>query len=212
MSAKEREIWAIDIDDVCLDYGGGFSRFNNRVGWTRNMKPHHYIEGWGELWGTDNVDEIARRTATMNRGMNPFLRPVRNSQLALAALAKARDLIILTSRPKDIHEITKSTIDRHFPDVFRDLRYLEGGWGDHGATQVTKGETAIEIGASTLLDDQPRHVIGMAMAGGVGLLFGNSQLAETTTFEESSVVKVPSWRDVLNHAGIDPDSVFSQGQ
>lgn len=212
MTGKEREVWAVDIDDVCLDYGGGFSRFNNRVGWTRNMKPHHYIESWGELWDTDDIDEITRRTATMNRGMNPFLRPVKDSQVALAALAKTRDLVILTSRPRDIHNITKATIDRHFPDTFRDLKYLEGGWGDRGATQVTKGETAIELGASTLIDDQPRHVIGMAMAGGVGLLFGNSQLAAGTTYQEAGVIKVPSWKDVLEHAGIDTKSIFSEGQ
>ena len=51
MARGERETWAIDIDDVCLDYGGGFTRFNNRVGWTSGMKPHEYSEQWGQLWG-----------------------------------------------------------------------------------------------------------------------------------------------------------------
>lgn len=211
MARGKRETWAIDIDDVCLDYGGGFTRFNNRVGWTSGMKPHEYSEQWGQLWGGVDSGEIARRTKSINRGMNPFLRPVRDSQLALTALAKRHDLVILTSRPRDIHETTKSTIDRHFPDIFRDIHYLQGGWGERGANEaVTKGEAAIEIGASTLVDDQPRHAIGMARAGGVGLLFGDRQIASTTVSGEAGVIRVANWREVLAHAEIDPNSVLPE--
>lgn len=166
----------------------------------------------GSVMGGVDADEVTRRAVVMNRGMNPFLRPVRDSQLALTALAKTRDLIILTSRPKHIHETTRMTIDRHFPDVFQDIRYLEGGWGTHGADEtVTKGEAAVRIGASTLVDDQSRHAIGMARAGGIGLLFGNGQSAATAP-EEPGVIKVAGWREVLEHAGIDPNSVFSENQ
>lgn len=51
MAAKEREVLAVDIDDVCLNYGSGFARFNNRVGWTLGLKPQDYTEQWGQLWG-----------------------------------------------------------------------------------------------------------------------------------------------------------------
>ncbi len=160
--------------------------------------------------GGADVDEIARRASVLNRGMAPFLRPVRDAPLALAALAQARDLIAFTSRPRSLHTTTVASLDQHFPDTFRDIKYLDGGWGDRGAIEsVTKGEAAVRLGASTHIDDQVRHAVGMAGAGGVGLLFGDSHAAATATVGDG-VVRVPTWRDVLRHADIDPDSVFPE--
>lgn len=212
MASREKDLMAVDFDDVCVGYGSGFTKFSNQAGWTHGMKPTDYTENWCDLWQIDDSDEIARRTEMMNRGMNPFLRPIRGSQMALSALAKKYDLMILTSRPKHIHEVTKATADKYFPGVFKDLRYLEGGWGKYGATTKSKGETAVEMGASVLIDDQPRHAVGMAMAGGVGLLFGENQLAVNTESEVPGVVKVSSWPSVLEQVGIDSKSVFPKNQ
>lgn len=143
----------------------------------------------------------------MNRGINPFLRPVQGAQMALAALSKKYELVVLTSRPRNIEDVTRASIDRYFPGIFADIKYLENGWGAFGATEVTKGETAIKIGASVIVDDQPKHAIGMARAGGIGLLFGKNKLTQQAEIEDR-VIKTPTWQQVIEYSGVDLQSIL----
>jgi beta-phosphoglucomutase-like phosphatase (HAD superfamily) len=126
--------------------------------------------------------------------------PIPGAAPALARMGRYAKLAVVTSRQHVIRDATLDWLDAHFPDVF-----AAGGvhFGNHWAlsgTSRTKAEMCAELGASILIDDNPRYAVECAAAGVDVLLYdweGGypwAKLGEGEGGDRITVVR--DWREV----------------
>ncbi|HSW99256.1 MAG TPA: hypothetical protein VLF71_05465 [Candidatus Saccharimonadales bacterium] len=196
---KQRKTIAVDIDDVLSKSAEGFIAFSNER-WGMALKPEDYQEEWAVVWGVSLDEALERSIAFHASGAVGRYLPNEAAMPALKKLAKAYDLVAVTSRRKLLQPETDAWMERHFPGIFKELHYA-GIWDDlqkkgvEGALKQTKAELCREIGAEYLVDDQIKHCVGAASAGIKALLFG----AGTGTAVPSGVTPVANWAAVKEY-------------
>lgn len=173
-----RQIIAVDIDDVLSASAEGFATFSNKR-WDHNIKAEDYSEDWAEVWRV-SADEARMRAEEVHAsGVISGYRHFENALPVLVKLKKKYDIVVVTSRRLSIKPETDQWIERHFPNIFKDICYA-GIWdGDKDDAQVsarlkrTKTDVCMAMGANYLIDDQAKHCISAALAGIEVLSFGD---------------------------------------
>ena len=192
--AREKETIAVDLDMCLGDYATPFCAWSNRELGT-DLEPQYYSEDWPVLWGVDEV-EVARRTEILNKsGIVKTLPVIASAGAACMELAKRFDLIIATSRPQFLIPASRTWVNRNFPGMFKEV-FSTGTWGSE---LLTKGQVLCAKGVPYLVDDQPKHAIGMSSAGGTGVLYGDYTWSRDVDCGDSPIVVARTWEAVKRY-------------
>lgn len=190
----KRETIGVDADDVLAAHIEAFIEHSNKHYGT-NLSPEEYSEHWGELWGVER-DEVERRALAFhtpeivgNFGV------IEEAEVALRALKKTKELVIVTARPKHITETTLDWVDRHLPGIFTDVHFVPIWEPDN---TVTKADICRQIGADYLIDDLIRHCNIAAESGIQPILFRRIDWDQAHE-PNPKTVQVKSWREVLEY-------------
>lgn len=193
----DRQIIAIDIDDVLADNAAGFAAFSNKT-WGTNLTPEDYDEHWEMVWQV-NHGETERRAAVYHE-----LGVFREYEVLGAALPVLRrlsgdyELCIVTSRRVQTRQDTIDWVHEHYPGIFSDETiHFAGIWDsiDDDSIHRTKREAVESIGAHFLIDDQLKHCQAVAESGRVALLFGDYTWNQSNELSRN-VRRVANWADV----------------
>jgi uncharacterized HAD superfamily protein len=196
----QRPIIAVDIDDVLSANAEGFINFSNET-WGHNLTKDDYVEDWRQIWKIP-LDEAMRRSDQFHAsGVVSRYAHIEEAIPVLQRLKRRYELIVVTSRQRNLKEQTVAWLDRYFPDIFQSIHYA-GIWDDAEEHNVqervkhTKARICRELGADYLIDDQIKHCVEAAKAGIRSILFGdyswNKDLAELP----GGVVRAKTWKDV----------------
>ena len=197
--AKSFELTVFDVDQVIADYASPFCVISNDHFGT-DLRPEDYHEDWPRLWGGVDTSETKRRTEIVNgTGMIEYLPLVdERSYLTLKAIKEQRRrLMVGTALPEHLMPMRRRWIDKNFPGIFEEVRSTNT-WG----TDLTKGDVVVKWGAQELVDDQAKHVIGMAGVGMTGLLFGQYNYHDGLEVPEDlagELVRVPDWDSIAEY-------------
>lgn len=168
-----KPILAVDIDEVLAAQAPSFIAYTNKK-WGLELTIDDYHEHWGEIWKTDH-DETLQRAKDYNlSGVMESMSHFEEAAAVLRRLAQCYQLVIITARRKELATITKTWIERCYPEVFTEI-YHAGIWdSDHpDAATFTKAEICLEVGARYLIDDQVKHCNAAQVAGVQSVLFGD---------------------------------------
>lgn len=170
---KKRLTVAVDIDEVLSDHAEAFIEFSNKFYGTNNTIDD-YSEHWGELFKIQN-EEVARlaNEAYKNSSLLSLNHKV-NSEQVLSKLKQKYDLVVVTSRKTMLRDDTLAWLDKRYAGIFKDVHFA-GIWDKvtDSSFHATKKEMVQKLGASILIDDQPKHCEAVADAGIQAILFGD---------------------------------------
>jgi uncharacterized HAD superfamily protein len=122
--------------------------------------------------------------------------PVKGAAEALGQLSVKYDVIVMTSRDIKVENITRSWLNRQFPELFKDVHLL--GNKQDSVSWREKAEVCKELGVYCLIDDSLRHVRETSEVGIKALLFGDYPWNQTDKLPEG-VTQVKDWQEVLEY-------------
>ncbi len=196
-----KPIIAIDIDDVLADYALGFIEFSNTQ-WGTHLTIDDYDEHWANVWKVD-MDEVRRRADLIHEsGFVKDLTHRSDARLVLERLSLQFDLAVVTSRRVQNKADTLAWLQLNYPMLSTENVTFSGFFDTISDTSIhqTKGSIISSIGASYMIDDQPKHCLSAAECGVEALLFGNyrwNQLADLP----DRVTRVQDWEEVERYFG-----------
>jgi hypothetical protein len=195
-----REVIAIDFDDVIADENDSLREYVNRLhGWKHTAEeyqtPDEYWGYWERKWPLPPAEArmvIEGWWASPEKATTP---PKEGVIAAIGLLRQRYDLEIITSRDQPSVEITHAWINTHLPDSFTNVHFVPL-WNSQGS--ATKAEICGAIGAGYLVDDSYSHCELAAQAGVQALLFGTYGWNNWQKLKPG-MVRVPHWSAVLEY-------------
>lgn len=197
---KQRQIIAIDIDDVLSENAKGFVEFSNHR-WGTSLKVEDYDEHWGKLWQVNHIETERRANEFHESGVLSSYEHIPSARLALEKLKKKYKLIVITSRRLQTKGETVLWIKERYSGIFAEnCIHFAGIWDtiDNHSIFRTKGELSKELGADYIIDDQLKHCLAAAEVGVQALLFGNYSWNQMDKLPQN-VQRVKNWSEVLEY-------------
>jgi 5'(3')-deoxyribonucleotidase len=197
----KREIIGIDIDDVLSSQVDILIEFsNNNYGTTLKhedfKRPGEYWSYFENLWDVDK-EEARRRYDEFLNNKYPLKQKVLKSTVeVINKLKKYYELHIVTSRGADYLDDTIEWLERHVPNVFKGVHFVDLWSNDN--QKVTKAKICKDIGAGYLIDDNLEHCNLAAEVGVHALLFGEFGW-NLDKKPHPLVVAVSNWQEVLDY-------------
>lgn len=187
-----KPIIAIDLDDVLADSAAEFVTFGNKLLGV-DLSVEDYNEHFATMWSVDEEEAEKIALEFHASGISAHYLHKEEAVEVLRNLAERYELVIMTSRRQVLEKMTLDWLDKHYKGIFSKV-YFTGIWegeGDNKAS-LTKASLCKEINAQFLIDDQPKHCLGVAEVGIETLLFGdypwNRQIKD-----QPRVTRVASW-------------------
>ena len=113
----------IDIDEVLAEFMNSFLDYHNKKENT-NIKRSDFKSYllWKTIGGTKE-STIQRIYDFYNSQEFDNIRPVKDSQYGVNVLNKENELIVITSRPYEMHDKTINWLDNYFPNAFSKVKF-----------------------------------------------------------------------------------------
>jgi 5'(3')-deoxyribonucleotidase len=193
---ENKETIAVDIDDVLVPHVEDLIAWHNREYGTQMIIDLYHSRDPKD-WGAANIEEAIKRVQRFFTTPD-FLeaRPIDEASDALQQLSETYNLIVITARDNIIEGVTKSWLDRHFPEIFKESHFtarfnLEGG-------SKAKSAVALSAKAKYLIDDTLENALDAASVGLEVLLFGEYPWNQLDKLPEN-VTRIKNWQEVLEY-------------
>lgn len=189
-----KPIVAVDVDDVLVPHEVLLAKeFRRYFDEQYSRDSMHGATAPLSKEQKQQVKEIMNRFLTTEEFQS--IEPIEGAVQVMRQLDEHYKLVIVTARPKIIHEITKEWLHRHFPAIFNDIHFVNEGHGWGEVRGVSKREVCQQTGARYLIDDSLLHIQEAAECGISGLLFGDYSWNHTEELPPNTV-RVKDWSDV----------------
>ena len=189
---------AIDIDNVLAASAEGLVTISNQL-FGIHMTIDDFGEDWSKMWGVDH-EEAERRGEVLreNKYQQGYL-PVDGAAQAINELGKHYKLVLVTSRPKKVEELTRNWIKQYFSYSFDTIVFADF-WDDPNNSKDGhlrhKGDLFTQVGADIVIDDQLKHCGAAAEANVQAILFGNYAWNQADKLP-GGTIRYKNWLEVL---------------
>lgn len=195
-----REIIAVDVDDVLAAEVDGIREFINTKFGTSHTPDDYYINApywyyWEHVWNVSEEEAAERFETYVSSGHHASFHTVEGAVEAISELQQGYDLAIVTSRNHKLADLTHDWLEEKFPSVFRQIEFVEVWSRDKS---ISKAVICNSLGASYLIDDNIEHCRLAAEEGIKSLLFGDYGWNQTKKLPEG-VGRAQNWGEVLKY-------------
>lgn len=192
---ENKPIIAVDIDEVLFPLVPELIKYvdqKHKVKLTPKDFSHYSLEG---IWPAGSAEGSIVFENYKNQVTTEVV-PVKDAAEALGKLSIKYDIIVMTSRDIKVEQITRSWLDRHFHEIFKDVHLL-GNQHDSAPDQWRpKSKVCVELGVSYLVDDNLTAVKETSTLGVKALLFGDYPWNQTDDLPKG-ITRVKNWQEVL---------------
>src|SRR3989344_7146310 len=115
----KKPVIAVDLDDVLLLQAEGLIAFSNET-WGTDLTLEDYDDDLSKVWPLD-ADEVEARKRLYHEMAVPLLKPVEEAREGMEALAKTRDLIVVTARRETLRVASLETLDRYYEGLIQNV-------------------------------------------------------------------------------------------
>jgi uncharacterized HAD superfamily protein len=184
----------VDLDEVLADFLATFIKFHNQKFGTKLIK---------EQFSSFHLHEIiGEKVEVMNLRIEEFydsltfeeLKPVEGAIDAIEYLSQKYELIIITSRPKNVSEHTIKWLKRHFPEKFKNVHFAYNPYISE-SEQKTKSDIASENEIDLFIEDNIDLATGVA-GNGITVYLIDAPWNQSGTLHEN-ITRVYSWKEIL---------------
>lgn len=167
-----KPIIVVDIDDVLSRTADRIIEFGNKT-WGHIHTLDDFTEKLQEMWQVDEAEANERWLAYMDSGSFENYDVIPRARQVLEHLSKKYRIIAVTSRRASLMDVTKQWLNANYPGIVEEVvPALIFGEGKKDSHLLTKAEILQKVGAEYHIDDQPKHCIGAASVGIIGILYG----------------------------------------
>ncbi|MCD4760221.1 hypothetical protein K8R33_05045 [archaeon] len=185
---------AIDVDDVLLPLNQGFLQHHNqRYGTNLTLDNFDNYEVHKVISCTKD-ETVKRYNEYFRTDQHRNTNPIEGAQQAIHLLNGNHELYIVTSRPEIIELETRGWLEKHFPQVFRDVKFTNR-CSFYDDKKTTKAEICSDLGIDLLVDDCLDYVEECQAAGIKTILFGNYGWNQTKNL--NGIPRARDWRETL---------------
>lgn len=195
-----RSIIAVDIDEVLQPLHAPFLEHQNVTYGTDFQYPdesgRYYLEQF-----TGESSEVVEEKLKLYVKSSEFqdLKPLSGAIKAIEWLKSQNyTLVVITARQHFFMEATHDFLDSHFPQAFKDVRFIDHFVGSALKPSAAKLEICRELGAEFLIDDNLDTAVAFAATGGSALLFGRYHWNEEEHLP-GRVTRCADWKAVLEY-------------
>lgn len=185
----------VDLDDVLIDYMGGFCNFYNRKYGTNfsieDFKSHN-------IWETIGGSKL-RAVLLVNffyySKLFDEIKLMDGAREAIKKLSEDNDLPIVTARFKHFRKKTKRFIKKIFDGGIEKVFYT-GFYNPTGKLDLCKKE-----GIDLLIEDNPHYAMSCADEGINVFLFDRPWNRDFNEQEYENITRVKTWNEILERLG-----------
>jgi 5'(3')-deoxyribonucleotidase len=193
-SAHEtREMIAVDLDDVLFDFIGHFFEWHNQVYGTSIERQDMVYRVLWDAWGGTKEEALERIPRFLNRPEHLDLDPIPGAVEVLRRLKRRYQLSIISAREPEAAESTSAWLGKYFDGIFEQVHL--GIANPMSSKRLSKAKVCLQIGATTLIDDQLIHIEECVNSGIRVLVFGEQVWNRADNLPESAV-RVADWEAV----------------
>ncbi|WCJ42898.1 Haloacid dehalogenase-like hydrolase (HAD) superfamily protein [Euphorbia peplus] len=198
----EKAVVAVDVDEVLGNFVSALNKFiADRYSLIHSVSEYHVYEFF-KIWNCSRDEADVRvheffKTTYFKSGIYPLP----GAQKALDNLSRLCNLSVVTSRQNVIKDHTIDWIEKHYPGVFQEIHF-----GNHFALDgesKPKSEICRSLGATVLIDDNPKYALECAEVGIKVLLFDYEKSypwCKTDSVDQHPLVtRVHNWEQVEQH-------------
>lgn len=185
---------AIDVDDVLVPHEVHLAEQFRQ--YFDAHYPHDHLYGLSALLSEEQkqrVRDVMNRFLTSEEFQS--IEPVEGAVSVMRQLEEHYKLIVVTSRPKIIHDITKEWLNQHFSNIFNDIHFANESYDWGRVRGVSKREICQQTDARYLIDDSLLHIQEAVECGVNGLLFGDYSWNQAEELPVNTV-RVKDWGQV----------------
>ncbi|XP_004287685.1 PREDICTED: uncharacterized protein LOC101311028 [Fragaria vesca subsp. vesca] len=167
---REKIVVAVDVDEVLGNFVSALNRFiADRYAANHSVSEYHVYEFF-KIWNCSRDEADLRvheffKTPYFKTGIHPLP----GAKETLHKLSGFCNLSVVTSRQNAIKDHTIQWIESHFPGLFQEIHF-GNHFALHGESRP-KSEICRSLGATVLIDDNPRYALECAEVGIRVLLF-----------------------------------------
>jgi uncharacterized HAD superfamily protein len=190
-----KPVIAVDIDEVMFPMVPDLISYLDREHSVRLSQADFIKYNLEEIWKGDPAEALELFESYKNQ-VGIEVAPIKGAAEALHKLSLKYDVIVMTARDIKVEDITRSWLNHHFPELFKEVHLL--GNRKDSVSYRNKAEVCKELGVFCLIDDSLKHVIETNAAGIKTILFGDypwNQIDELP----SGVIRVEDWQGVLEY-------------
>lgn len=156
---------AFDIDDVLAEFQYGWVEFNNTK-YGMNMKFSDINDfSYAKVMNISEEEVFKRIFEFYETEIITRLEPVTGAIEAVKKLHSDHTLFVITSRPTEIADMTKSWLDKYYVDKFKEILFtgqISRGGFDH---KTTKADLCKQYNVDWLVEDAVVHAEHVAHEG-----------------------------------------------
>ncbi|KAK9901259.1 hypothetical protein WJX75_002903 [Coccomyxa subellipsoidea] len=155
---------AVDVDEVLGRFLHSLNKFCHEEYGLEFDIPDYSVYEFAKIWNcsTDESNHIVH-DFFKSRHFAAGILPIPGALHSLQRLGSTCELVVVTSRQHCIQQPTLDWVDKHFPSIFSEVHF-GNHWALEGKSKA-KSEICREIGATVLIDDNPRYAVECASAG-----------------------------------------------
>lgn len=192
---KNRQRIGVDLDDTSFDFIGALILFHNAVYGTYLKKEHFLSHRYHNVWGGTGEEASKKVDYFSTTKYFDKMQPIFGATEAISLLARDRDLMAITARPKNIKEKTAWQVRKHFGNNLNPIFHSYNHF-----TKVPNDGTKLEIclreNISAMIEDSLEYALQFADTGIKVLLFGNYPWNQNGRLP-SNISRVENWKEVL---------------
>jgi len=156
---------AFDMDDVLAAFQLGWIQHNNEKYGMKLTFEGIYDFSYALVMNITEEEVFRRIFEFYGTELIKNLIPIPGAVKTIAELSKDHTLFVLTSRPAEIAEMSRTWINAHYPNKFKEILFsgqISRGGFNH---KVTKADICKEYKIDWLVEDAPLHAEHVAEAG-----------------------------------------------
>jgi 5'(3')-deoxyribonucleotidase len=150
----EKEIVALDVDDVLFEFVKGVNLYYNEIKGTWFKFEDYTSSKLGKVWGCPEEEAIEVIHEFFKTPAFRNLKPLPYSQEVIMELKREKKFIALSYRPLEIEKITRELIGDYF---FGMPSFCVGSYYFGASPLISKLEFCIKNGAKRIIEDNTKN-------------------------------------------------------
>ncbi len=183
----------IDIDEVLVDFVGGFlDFFNGKYGGSLKKEDCGQEVRFHEFLGISKEASIGLFKEFDKHPGSKLVEVIEGAREGIEELSKNHEIILITARPKDIEGSTRELLECNFPGVKFNILFL--GMSHSTEKKLAKAKTCIDENVDIMIDDDSDNAMDCAGNGIRCFLFDKPW---NRNVKHEKISRVLSWKEIV---------------
>jgi len=185
----------VDMDGVLANFTPKLVKFHNFVYRLNHPTSGYTVYDLTKAWNCSQTEVVKRIHDFYRSDLFKTIKPVKDAKKGMHYLSKKHDLVLITSRPYFIEQLSITWLDNNFPGHFKKIVHTNQVTQSH--EKKKKSEVCKEEKIDLMIDDALEFAVDCATAGIKVLLFDAIWNQEKNLHQ--NITRIFGWKNIRQH-------------